>query len=57
MRQEIRGLIHQVNSQFVVIDTNMHMHAANNESPRSTLHLVSQVRVAFFLRVFLFGPL
>ena len=57
MRQEIRDLIHQVNSQLVVANTNMHMHAANNESPRGALHFVGQVKIAFLLSVFLLGPL
>jgi len=52
VRQEITDLAHQINPQIVVLDADMNMHAADQQSPRDGLHALSQDVVAI-----LFGML
>ena len=56
MRQEITHLVHQVDTQCVVIDADVHMHATDDETPRGGLHLHRQLFVAIFFRVLLLDP-
>ncbi len=56
VRQEIRHLVHQVDAQFVVVDADMNVHAADEQSSRRRLHFDSQGVVTVFLRLLLFRP-
>ena len=56
MWQEVRHLVHQVDSQLVVFDTDMHVHATNEQASGRALHLNSQSIVALFACWFLILP-
>ena len=56
VRQKIRHLVHQIDAQFVIVDTDMNVHAADEQSSRRRLHFDSQGVVTVFLRLLLFGP-
>ncbi len=56
VRQEVRHLVHQVDAQFVVVDADVDVHAADEQAPRCSLHLDGQCVVAVLLRLLLFGP-
>ena len=56
VRQEIRHLVHQVDTQLVVFDADMHVHTANQEPPGGALHLNRQLVIALLARVFLVLP-
>ena len=56
MRQEIRHLVHQVDAQFVIIDADVDVHAADQQSSRRGLHLDGKGPVPVFFRLLLFGP-
>src|SRR5580693_4781451 len=46
MRQEIRGLVQQIDAQFVVRDADMDMHPANREAPSNALQIALEALVA-----------
>jgi hypothetical protein len=56
VRQEVAHLVHQVDAQRIVIDADVHVHAADEQAPGSTLHFGRERIVAVFAGVFLLGP-
>ncbi len=42
VRQEIAGLVHEVDAQFVVLDPDMHVHAADHHAPRHAGEVLRQ---------------
>ena len=57
MRQEICHLIHQVDAQFVILDTHMDTHATNDQEAHNGLHIMGNGMVALSLGVALFRPM
>ncbi len=57
MRQEIGRLAEQVDPEFIVLDADMHMHAADDEAPSHLLQVVGEHVVALLVGVLLVGPL
>ncbi len=56
VRQEIRELVHQVDTQLVVFDPDVDMHAADQQTPGRRLHLGRQRVVALSFGMFLVQP-
>ena len=56
MRQKVGHLIHQIDTQLIVVNADVHMHATDDQPPRRTLHLMCERFVAILVRVFLFCP-
>ena len=44
MRQEVGGLVQQVDAQLVILDADMHMHAADQQPPRDPLQVRRRAR-------------
>ena len=57
MRQEICHLIHQIDAQFVILDTHMDTHATNDQEAHNGLHIMGNGMVALSLGVALFRPM
>ena len=55
MGQEIGNLIEQINAQIFILNADMHMHAANQQTPRGNLHILGQQVIALALRMGLFS--
>ena len=56
MRQEVRHLVHQVDPELVVFDTDVHVHSADHETPRCRLHLHGECLIAVLLGLLLLPP-
>ena len=56
MRQHIARLLHQVDTQIVVFDTDMYVHAADHEALRHTLEIACKNLIALFLCMLLLTP-
>ena len=56
MGQEIGDLIDQVDAQLVVVDADVHVHAADQKPPRHRLHVARQDMVALLVGVLLLRP-
>jgi len=56
MGQEVGDLIHQIQAQFVVVDADMHMHAADHQPPDNRLQVLGDDLIAFSLGRALFLP-
>ena len=56
MRQEIGGLAEEVDAQVVVLDADMHMHAADQQPPRHLLQILGEHVVALLVGVLLASP-
>ena len=56
MGQEVGRLSQQVDAQIVVLDPDMHMHAANHEPARNLLQVSRQHIVALLVGVLLAPP-
>ena len=54
--QEIRDLVEGVDSDIVVLDADMHVHAANQQPIRDELHILLQHVIALFVRALLVSP-
>ncbi len=50
MRHEIGKLVHQVDAQIVIVDTDMHVHAAHHEPARRALHFPREREILLLLR-------
>ena len=56
MRQEIGRLAEQVDAQILVLDADMHMHAADHQPPRHVLEIAREHVVALLVGVLLARP-
>ena len=56
MRQEIGRLAEQVDAQILVLDADMHMHAADHEPPRHVLEIAGEHVVALLVGMLLARP-
>ena len=56
MRQEIAGLVHQVDAQLVVLDADVHVHAADDEAPADAGQVLGDRLVAVALGRLLRAP-
>src|SRR5690606_38752563 len=54
--QEVAELIHQIDAQLLVLDADVHMHAADQEAARSRLHLLEERVIARTLGMLLARP-
>ena len=54
--QEVGHLVHEVDAQFVVIDADVNVHAADQQAPGRGLHFDGQGVIPVLLRLFLFRP-
>ena len=55
MRQEIRGLVEQIDPELVVLDADMDMHAADHQTARHVLEILGEDVVALLVGMLL-GP-
>src|SRR5512144_1505114 len=56
MRQEVARLVHQVDAQLVVVDADVHMHTADQQTTGDTLHVASEYVVTLLVGVLLVRP-
>ena len=50
VRQEVRELVHQVDAQLVVVDADVHVHAADHHAARGGLHFARHGGVVVLVR-------
>ena len=56
MREYVGGLIHQVDTQIIVFDGDVHVHAGNHQASDDFLKILLDDLVAFFERPLLGTP-
>ena len=56
MRQEVARLVHQVDAQLVVVDADVHVHAADQQTAGDTLHVAGEYVVTLLVGVLLVRP-
>jgi hypothetical protein len=56
VRQEIRELAHQVDARLLVLDADVHVHAADQQPPRRRLQLAAEAVVALLVGMALVQP-
>ena len=56
MRQEVEHLIHQVDTHIFVLDADVHMHPADQETPNDTLERIGECVVLGLVGVELLAP-
>ena len=56
MRKEVAELVHQVDAQFIVVDADMHVHAADQKTSGRCLHFGVQRSVPGPFRMLLLFP-
>lgn len=57
MGEEVHDLVQQVDAQIVVVDADVHVHAADEQPPGHGLHVAGEHVVALLVGVDLFLPL
>ena len=56
MWQEVRDLVERVDPEIVVLDADMHVHAADQQPVSDQLHVLLEHVVTFLVRAFLVLP-
>ena len=56
MREHVARLVHQVDAQIVVVDADVDVHAADDETPHHLLKVVLDRLVALLVGAFLLAP-
>ena len=57
MRQEVAHLVHEVDPQLLVLDADMDMHAADEQTVGHGLHVVGEPLIALLVHIVLLPPI